>query len=170
MNEPEWCTEGAPDGGGRHPKKTIPFARMRDFLTAALARVRSGNSRLRRTIGFAKHASIRGWDAAGLGVDYAQYHYYGRPSAVPSASGAWEMMCGEFASRPSGRDNHLWDDLGSDQSVLHRLCHLQERGHAMGLVWSRYARDEATTWSTQVEQDIDDFTHDRCARLATSSG
>lgn len=170
FNEPEWCT----DDGRSDVRRTVPLARMREFLRECADVVRP---HFRPTVGFAEHESLAKWEVDGLGLGLWQYHYYSKPEEIAEAHGPVPTIVGEFASTtgiPSGvsptkplfqwkpiQGDRSWPELGGpwgDQRVGARLALLDKKGYPECFLWSVHATDQATRWDDEVRNDIARFT------------
>src|SRR5262249_39806805 len=82
-----------------------------------------------------------------LGLDFAQFHYYGAGAPLPPArwtdGGPW--MLGEIATAV----HYPWPILGRDQSVFRRLQHLEELGYQDIFLWSADPRGEVRWMAAQ---------------------
>jgi hypothetical protein len=169
MNEPEWCVReraqvSAPRSAAQRKtlaQQTIPVARMKTFLKDAAAIIRT---QFPSTVGFAEHSTFADWGGSALGLDIPQFHYYGIPETVPRCTR--DMIIGEFATRAMTDHDRHWRDLGRDQSVLARLCHIESKGYRAAFVWAMRTTDRASSPSVwpQALIDIHDYLQGNCRR------
>ena len=156
MNEPEWVTLGW------DPRlwRTLPIddATMVRFLEEGCARIRRAG--FRSTVGFALHDTLL---ASRVQADLHQFHYYpagGRRLARVPEHGIGRTILGEFATAASD----TWPDLAAwDQRVISRLRLAEENGYSLAMPWSFLARDRHTSWSADVERDVESFTERRAS-------
>lgn len=155
FNEPEWVTNGwHPDGRSDHP---VPESDMRAFLDDSMSAIRQAG--FQSTIGFNMIETIR---QTGLYADINQFHYYtngsrslGRNPFDPRHPG----IIGEFATSTA---EDTWPELGQrSQRVLERLKLAEGQGYAVALAWSFQAADRHTSWTPEVESDIQCFARSR---------
>jgi hypothetical protein len=150
INEPEWITNGwHPDGRTNHP---IDDASMRAFLDQGKQRIRQAG--FKPTIGFALRDTLL---RTGITSEINQFHYYpnGQRRLDPHTfDPEFPGIIGEFATSETDR----WPDLQTtNQSVLARLKLIASLGYPLALPWSYLARDRHTTWSANVEHDLEVF-------------
>ncbi len=155
INEPEWCTD---DASYQSDKKVVPLASMLEFISEGAARINRAG--FRSTVGFAKHPSMKAWDAPGLGLTLHQWHYYCDPEVIPDNDMASHGPCivGEF---PSARW-HAWRELGDAQDTRSRLAHLASKGYDGALLWSANREEEkiadpVVEWSERVRDEVAAF-------------
>ena len=155
INEPEWCTD---DATYQSDKKVVPLASMLEFISEGAARINRAG--FRSTVGFAKHPSMKAWDAPGLGLTLHQWHYYCDPEVIPDNDMASHGPCivGEF---PSARW-HAWRELGDAQDTRSRLAHLASKGYDGALLWSANREEEkiadpVVEWSERVRDEVAAF-------------
>jgi len=155
FNEPEWVTNGwHPDRRTDHP---IDERDMRTFLEDGMSAVREAG--FRSTVGFAMIDTIR---QARLYADINQFHHYTdgnrfleRNPFDPRHPG----IVGEFATSTA---EDTWPELSQrGQRILERLKLAECKGYALALAWSFQAEDRHTSWTRQVENDIECFTEGR---------
>lgn len=153
MNEPEWVTLGwHPD----RKKKDLPVTaqNMTTFLKEGIQHIRTAG--FKATVGFAKFDTI---SRSRVFADINQFHHYSRGDTRlvrQSFDRRWPSVIGEFAT---SSDQDTWPELESvGQHILNRLRYAESKGYPLVLPWSYKARDERTSWTSQIEQGIECFT------------
>lgn len=154
INEPEWITSGwNPDGKMNHP---VDAASMHAFLEEGKARIRAAG--LRPTIGFASIDTLR---KTGVTAEINQFHHYpgGRKTLERHPfNPQYPGIVGEFASSTAD----IWPELKKKgQRVLNRLRQAEAQGYPLAIPWSFLAVDRHTSWSAEVEHDLECFTQGR---------
>jgi len=133
FNEPEWAVLGL---GSRDPGASLTSARMRSYLGALVAHVRSA-ARQPVTIGLASPRGLR--LVHGLDLDFYQWHWYdsagakhplARPVSVHQVDRP--VLLGEFPTKGS---------LHSPASIRQTA---QAAGYAAAWAWSVLAEDAAS--------------------------
>jgi hypothetical protein len=152
FNEPEWVTNGwHPDARMNHP---VNDYEMRAFLDDSMSAI--GQAGFQSTIGFGMIETIR---QTGLNADINQFHHYtdgsrslDRNPFDPGHPG----IIGEFATSTA---EDTWPELRQrSQRILERLKLAESHGYALALPWSFQAADRHTSWTLEVENDIQCFT------------
>jgi hypothetical protein len=151
-NEPEWVTSGwHPDGGNGHP---VAESDMRAFLEDCMSAIRQAG--FLATIGFNRIETI---NQTRLYGDINQLHHYTDGSRCLERSPfdpRWPGIIGEFATSAA---EDTWPELSQrSQRVLERLKLAESQGYVLALPWSFRAADRHTSWTQQVENDIECFT------------
>ena len=151
-NEPEWVTnDWHPDHGNDHP---VNEPEMRAFLEDSMSAVRQAG--FRATIGFNTIETIH---RTQLYADINQCHHYTDGSRYLQQNPfdpRWPGIIGEFATSAA---EDTWPELSQrSQRVLARLKVTESQGYVLALPWSFRAADRHTSWSPQVENDIECFT------------
>jgi hypothetical protein len=154
-NEPEWVTNGwHPDHRNGHP---VNEAEMRAFLQDSMSAIRQAG--FRSTIGFNTIETIQ---RARLYGDINQFHHYtdGRRSLQRNPfDPRYPGIIGEFATSTA---EDTWPELSQrSQRILERLKLAESQGYVLALPWSFQAADRHTSWTAQVENDIECFTQGR---------
>jgi hypothetical protein len=155
VNEPEWVTNGwHPDRRSDHP---VNASDMRAFIEDSTSAIR--NAGFQATVGFGMIETI---SQTGLYADINQFHHYSDGSRSlernpfdPRHPG----VIGEFATSTA---EDTWPELRPrSQRVLERLKVAEAQGYALALPWSFQAADRHTSWTLEVENDIQCFTQGR---------
>jgi hypothetical protein len=154
-NEPEWVTNGwHPDGNNGHP---VSSGDMRAFLEDGMSAIREAG--FRSTIGFNRIETI---DQIRLYADINQLHHYtdgSRSLRRNPFDSRWPGIIGEFATSTA---EDTWPELKQrSQRILDRLKLTESQGYVLALPWSFQAADRHTSWTVQVENDIECFTQGR---------
>ncbi len=155
FNEPEWVTNGwHPDRGSGHP---VDESEMRAFLEDSMSAIRQAG--FRSTIGFNMIETIR---QTHLYADVNQLHHYTNGSRSLQRNPfdpRYPGIIGEFATSAA---EDTWPELTQgSQRVLERLRLAESQGYVLALAWSFQAADRHTSWTPQVENDIECFTRGR---------
>jgi hypothetical protein len=155
LNEPEWVTNGwHPDRRNDHP---VSGSDMRAFLEDSMSAVREAG--FKSTIGFSMIDTIR---QTGLYADVNQFHHYtdGSRRLEPNPfDPRHPAIIGEFATSTA---EDSWPELrGRGQRILERLKLAKSQGYALALAWSFQATDRHTSWTIEVENDIECFSQGR---------
>jgi hypothetical protein len=155
FNEPEWVTNGwHPDRGNRHP---VNESEMRAFLDDSMSAIRQAG--FRSTIGFNMIETIC---QTRLYADINQFHHYTNGSRYLERNPfdpRYPGIIGEFATSTA---EDTWPELSrQSQRILDRLKLAKTQGYPLALAWSFQARDGHTSWTPQVENDIECFTQGR---------
>jgi hypothetical protein len=155
FNEPEWVTNGwHPDRRNDHP---VNEAEMRVFLQDCMSAIRQAG--FRSTIGFNTIETIRQTQLYG---DINQFHHYtdgSRSLQRNPFDPRWPGIIGEFATSTA---EDTWPELSQrSQRILERLKLTESQGYVLALPWSFQAADRHTSWTPQVENDIECFTQGR---------
>jgi hypothetical protein len=158
FNEPEWVTNGwHPDRRNDHP---VNENEMEAFLQDSMSAVRQAG--FRSTIGFNTIETIR---HTHLYADVNQFHHYTDGSCALQRNPfdpRWPGIIGEFATSAA---EDTWPELSErSQRVLERLKLTENQGYILALPWSFQAADRHTSWTPQVENDIECFTQGRNCR------
>jgi hypothetical protein len=151
-NEPEWVTNGwHPDGENAHP---VDESDMRVFLEDCMSAIRQAG--FMATIGFNRIETI---NQTRLYGDINQFHHYtdgSRSLGQSPFDPRWPGIIGEFATSAA---EDTWPELSQEsQGVLERLKLAESQGYVLALPWSFQAADRHTSWTQQVENDIECFT------------
>lgn len=154
-NEPEWVTNGwHPDRRNVHP---VNESDMRAFLEDSMSAIRQAG--FRPTIGFNMVETIC---QARLYADVNQFHHYTDGSRCLQRNPfdpRYPAIIGEFATSTA---EDTWPELSQrSQRILERLKLAEGKGYALALPWSFQAADRHTSWTPQVENDIECFTQKR---------
>ena len=155
FNEPEWVTNGwHPDRGNDHP---VSDSEMRAFLEDSMAAIREAG--FSSTVGFGLIETIRQTQLYG---DIIQFHHYTDGSRFLDRNpfdSRQPAIVGEFATS-TGEDT--WPELRQrSQRILERLKLTESQGYDLALAWSFQAEDRHTSWTPEVENDIQCFTRGR---------
>jgi hypothetical protein len=151
-NEPEWVTNGwHPDRRTDHPADETE---MRAFLEESMSAIRQAG--FRSTIGFNRIETI---NQTRLYADVNQFHHYtdgSRSLQRNPFDPRWPGIIGEFATSAA---EDTWPELSQrSQRILDRLKLAESQGYVLALPWSFQAADRHTSWTPQVENDIECFT------------
>ena len=154
INEPEWITNGW------HPRdrRSLPVdeAAMAAFLDEGARRIRQAG--VKATVGFASADTLR---RTALTGDISQFHHYPggrRTLEACTPEGASPGIIGEFATASADR----WPEFGrKDQGLLNRLRLAEARGYSLAIPWSFRATDRHTTWSLEIERDLEVFAREK---------
>ena len=154
INEPDWVTNTwNPDGQSNHP---VDAASMQAFIEEGKERVRAAG--LKPTIGFASVDTLR---KSGITADINQFHHYPGGRKTLERIGfdpRYPGIVGEFATSPAD----IWPELKKDgQTVLNRLRQVDIQGYPLAIPWSFLAEDQHTSWTADVERDLECFTQGR---------
>ena len=153
INEPDWVTTTwHPDPSARTP---VPESAMRSFIEEGKRMIRDAG--YKPTIGF---GSITTLQRSGITAEVNQFHHYpdgartlNRHTFDPRFPG----IIGEFATAKTD----VWPELPAGrQTLLERLRLARSRGYPLAIPWSFLAQDRHTTWSAEIERDIETFTHE----------
>jgi hypothetical protein len=93
-------------------------------------------------------------------MDINQFHHY--PGGVQWLDCEGDVpglptILGEFATTATD----VWPDMSlQSQRVLDRLRLARDQGCSLALPWSFLARDRHTSWSPEVQLDIETFTRE----------
>ena len=154
INEPEWITNGWNPGGATN--LPVDEASMRAFLDEGKTRIRAAG--IKPTIGFATIDTLR---RTGITAEINQFHHYpgGRRELERHAfDPRYPGIVGEFATSPTD----VWPELKDEgQTVLNRLRRADAQGYPLAIPWSFLAIDQHTSWSADVERDLECFTQGR---------
>jgi hypothetical protein len=155
FNEPEWVTNGwHPDRRNGHP---VNGSEMRAFLQDSMSAIRQAG--FRSTIGFSRIETIRD---TRLYANINQFHHYtngGRLLQRNSFDPRCPGIIGEFATSTA---EDTWPELSQrGQRVLERLRLAESQGYVLALPWSFHAADRHTSWTMDVENDVECFTQGR---------
>jgi hypothetical protein len=155
FNEPEWVTNGwHPDRRNGHP---VNENEMRAFLEDSMAAIREAG--FRPTIGFNMVETIC---QTRLFADVNQFHHYTDGSRCLERNPfdpRYPGIIGEFATSTA---EDTWPELSQrGQRILERLKLAESQGYTLALAWSFQAADRHTSWTPQVENDIECFTQKR---------
>lgn len=151
INEPDWVTTGwHPNPLARTP---VSEAAMRAFIAEGADRIRAAG--FRPTVGF---GSVRALRRSGALTDLSQLHHYpngrtGLTGDIVTPGAPW--ILGEFATA----ERDVWPELPPErQRVLDRLRLARSEGCGLAIPWSFLGQDRHTSWSPDVERDIETFT------------
>jgi hypothetical protein len=152
FNEPEWVTSGwHPDRGNDHP---VNESDMRVFLEDGMSAIRGAG--FNSTIGFGLIETVR---QAHLYADINQFHHYTDGSRFLERNPfdpRHPAIVGEFATSTA---EDTWPELSQrGQRTLERLKLAESQGYALALAWSFQAEDRHTSWTPEVQSDIECFT------------
>ena len=155
FNEPEWVTNGwHPDCRNDH---AVNESEMRAFLEDSMSAIRQAG--FKSTIGFNMIETIR---QTGLYADINQFHHYtdGSRFLEPNPfDPRYPGIIGEFATSTA---EDTWPELRQrSQRIFERLKLAKRQGYALALAWSLQAEDRHSSWTPQVENDIECFTQGR---------
>jgi hypothetical protein len=155
FNEPEWVTNGwHPDRGNDHP---VNESEMRAFLEDSMSAIREAG--FSSTVGFGMIETIR---QAQLYADINQFHHYTDGSRFLDRNPfdrRQPAIVGEFATSTA---EDAWPELRrGSQRILERLKLAESKGYDLALAWSFQAEDRHSSWTPEVENDIECFTQGR---------
>jgi hypothetical protein len=165
INEPEWVIRKFSLFGKKSENRRISRREMREFIREGISMVNmkllpNGCSAFKSSVGFAHWNSLKTWDSEKLGITLHQFHYYAQEDCnlLPHPYTAGHpCVVGEFATAME-RD---WPDLKSlekDQTVINKLCCVEEKGYPACFLWSARAVDAATKWTAAEHQEIMAYT------------
>ena len=154
INEPDWITNGLnPDGQQNHP---VDETAMQAFIADGQSRVRAAG--MKSTIGF---ASINTLLKSKITAEINQFHHYPGGSSILGRNDfdpLYPGIVGEFASA----SGDIWPELPqSGQTVLNRLRQIEAQGYPLAIPWSFGTKDQHTSWTPEVERDIECYTQGR---------
>jgi hypothetical protein len=151
INEPDWVTEGwSPNPQG---ERRVPESSMRAFIEEGSERIRRAG--FKPTVGFASADTLR---RCGVVSDVSQFHHYPGGATTLDRHEFDLGIVGEFATAATD----VWPDLiDSGQTVLNRLRLAQACGYSLAVPWAFRSQDRHTTWSSDVENDVREFTRGR---------
>jgi len=154
INEPDWITNGwNPDGQQNHP---VDETAMQAFIADGQSRVRAAG--MKSTIGF---ASINTLLKSKITAEINQFHHYPGGSSILGRNDfdpLYPGIVGEFASA----SGDIWPELPqSGQTVLNRLRQIEAQGYPLAIPWSFGTKDQHTSWTPEVERDIECYTQGR---------
>jgi len=156
INEPEWVTEGDPNGDTGN--KTVKMVNMKAFIKEGIGRINA--AKFKSTAGLAKAGTFKNssWDYFNLGITLHQFHYYPKGETLPVHTFSKNYPCfiGEFAT--AQQKSYDWPELKTDQSVYARLKLVEKKKYPCAFPWSVNANDKATEWLQGTKDSILKYT------------